>query len=96
VPVALVEPVQLADATVSRVTLYNIMWAMERGIGAGASIAIVRSHMVIPRIVEVLVEAPLVWPVGDRRRPGSGVPEYRVCPGDLGGALRLVGACLTW
>jgi DNA ligase (NAD+) len=62
VPVALVEPVQLADATVRRVTLHNVMWARERGIGIGASVAIVRSHMVIPRIVEVLVSAPVVCP----------------------------------
>jgi DNA ligase (NAD+) len=62
VPVAVVEPVQLADATVRRVTLHNVQWATERGIGAGASVAIVRSHMVIPRIVEVLVSAPVVCP----------------------------------
>jgi DNA ligase (NAD+) len=63
VPVALVEPVQLADATVRRVTLHNVQWARERGIGTGASVAIVRSHMVIPRIVEVLVAALVVCPV---------------------------------
>jgi DNA ligase (NAD+) len=63
VPVAVVEPVQLADAIVSRVTLHNVMWARERGIGIGASVAIVRSHMVIPRIVEVLVPAPVACPV---------------------------------
>jgi DNA ligase (NAD+) len=79
VPVALVEPVQLADATVRRVTRHNVRWATERGMGAGARVAIVRSHMVIPRIVEVLGSASLacpvtchlspVWPGGDRRRP---------------------------
>jgi DNA ligase (NAD+) len=62
VPVAVVEPVQLADATVRRVTLHNALWARERGIDVGASVAIVRSHMVIPRIVDVLVPALLTVP----------------------------------
>jgi DNA ligase (NAD+) len=75
VPVALVEPVDLAGATISRVTLNNPMWMREVGVDTGAKVRIVRSNMIIPMVVEVadpvsepvfptrckLCNQPLIW-----------------------------------
>jgi DNA ligase (NAD+) len=47
--VAEVEPIELAGATISRVTLHNPSYMMEHQINVGALIEIVRSNEVIPK-----------------------------------------------
>lgn len=54
VPVAVVDTVNLSGANISRVTLNNVTWLEERGIGVGAKVKLVRANMVIPKIVDVI------------------------------------------
>jgi NAD-dependent DNA ligase len=58
--------VQVSGAKVSNVTVNNLKWAMDRGLGIGAKVKIVRSGEIIPKIVEVVKAVPLVVP-----------PEYK-------------------
>jgi len=59
-PVVLVEPREIDGTTVSRVTGYNAQWLLDNGIGEGASVGIIKSGEVIPKIVEVYQTAPVV------------------------------------
>jgi len=52
--VAQVKPVSLDGVTVSNVTLYNASMMVEKGWGLGAKVKIIRSGMVIPKIIETL------------------------------------------
>ena len=52
--VAHIEPVSLDGVTVSNVTLYNAGMMKEKGWGIGAQVKIIRSGMVIPKIIETL------------------------------------------
>ncbi len=54
VPVAVLEPVQLGGATISRCTLHNMDIIESLGIKYGSKVQIVRSGDVIPKIVKVL------------------------------------------
>lgn len=56
-----VDPVELDGVTVSNVTLYNASTIKEKQWGIGARVRIIRSGMVIPKIIETLepVEAEL-------------------------------------
>lgn len=49
-----VSPVSLDGVTVSNVTLYNAAMMKEKGWGIGAQVRIIRSGMVIPKIIETL------------------------------------------
>ena len=53
-PVASVDPVQLDGVTVSNVTLNNASMMEANGWGGGAKVKIIRSGMVIPKIVSTL------------------------------------------
>lgn len=55
VPVAIVEPVELAGATIQRVTMNNADFLQESMAGVGSKIEIVRSNMVIPMITHTLL-----------------------------------------
>lgn len=54
IPVAVLEPIKLDGATVSRVTLNNYTFMKEMGIGIGSRVKVKRSGMVIPLITEVI------------------------------------------
>ncbi len=54
IPVAILEPIKLDGAIVSRVTLNNFTYMKEMGIGIGSKLKVKRSGFVIPLIVEVL------------------------------------------
>jgi DNA ligase (NAD+) len=62
IPVAILEPVKLDNAWVSRVTLNNATFMKEMGMGAGAIVKVKRSGMVIPLITEVLTKMDFVHP----------------------------------
>lgn len=51
VPVAVIEPVELEGAIIQRVTMNNMDFLQENMAGVGATIEIVRSNTVIPKIV---------------------------------------------
>ena len=50
-PVAILEPVQIGDATVSRATLHNIEYIRSLGLELGCEVEVIRSGEIIPRIV---------------------------------------------
>jgi NAD-dependent DNA ligase len=52
--VALITPTRMDGVVVERVTVHNAAWMMERNIGPGALIAVLRSGGVIPKIVDVI------------------------------------------
>ena len=54
VPVAILEPVELGGAMISRASLYNIDFIDEKGLKYGSTIEIVRSGDVIPKVLKVV------------------------------------------
>lgn len=76
VPKAIIEPVKFGNVTVKQVALHNIKWAVERGLGIGATATVLRSGDIIPKFHEVLKEKKLVLPskkdVGDYKYDESG------------------------
>jgi len=50
-PVALLEPVVVGDATVSRATLHNIQYIRDLNLELGCKVEIIRSGEIIPRVV---------------------------------------------
>lgn len=55
-PVAILKPVKVGDATVSRATLHNIGYIKSLGIEIGCSVEIIRSGEIIPRVVRRVYE----------------------------------------
>lgn len=56
-PVAIVEPVELSGAVITRVTLHNAEHVRQQNLKAGDVIEIVRSGEVIPKFLQVVVPA---------------------------------------
>jgi len=50
-PVAILEPVTVGDAVVSRATLHNIQYIKDLGLELGCSVEVIRSGEIIPRVV---------------------------------------------
>ena len=50
-PVAILEPVKVGDATISRATLHNLDYIRELDLEIGCSVEIIRSGEIIPRVV---------------------------------------------
>jgi DNA ligase (NAD+) len=50
-PVAILEPVLIGEATVSRATLHNIQYIEELGLDIGCNVEVIRSGEIIPRVV---------------------------------------------
>lgn len=50
-PVAILKPVKVGDATVSKATLHNIKYIDELGLEIGCEVEIIRSGEIIPRVV---------------------------------------------
>lgn len=73
VPIAIIDPVELSGATVSRVTAFNANYIVDNDIGVGAEVLVMRSGEVIPSIVEV------VKPISDTNIP----TKCPVCGSDL-------------
>jgi DNA ligase (NAD+) len=53
-PVAILEPVKVGDAMVSRATLHNMKYIEELGLEIGCEVEIIRSGEIIPRVVRRL------------------------------------------
>ena len=53
-PVAILEPVLIGDATVSRATLHNIQYIRDLNLEIGCQVEIIRSGEIIPRVVRRL------------------------------------------
>jgi DNA ligase (NAD+) len=61
-PIIHIDPVQLDGVTVSNVTGNNARYIKEMGIGVGAEVKVVRSGMVIPKVIEVIKRVDFVMP----------------------------------
>ena len=64
-PVLQVESINLDGVTVSNVTGNNAKFVKDNGLGIGSKIRVIRSGMVIPKIVEVLESVEFVMPTID-------------------------------
>lgn len=62
VPKIEIEPIRLGGTTVTFATAHNAQWMVDRGIGPGAIVQIVRSGDVIPKIVGVVKKGKLQLP----------------------------------
>lgn len=70
-PIAVIEPVVLAGATVKRASLHNVQLARKKGIGIGAEVEVSRRNDVIPHIEHVFqtgieLDIPKSCPVCDQ------------------------------
>ena len=61
-PVARLRPVKLDGVTISNVTCNNARYVKDLGLGTGAIVRIVRSGMVIPKIIDVIKSVPFQMP----------------------------------
>jgi NAD-dependent DNA ligase len=61
-PVLQVEPINLDGVIVSNVTGNNAKFVKDNGLGIGSKVRVIRSGMVIPKIVEVLESVEFVMP----------------------------------
>ncbi len=59
-PVVLINPVEIGGSTISRVTGFNEKYILDKGIGEGAVIGIVKSGDIIPYIVDVYTKSDKV------------------------------------
>jgi DNA ligase (NAD+) len=55
-PVAILEPVMIGDATVSKATLHNIEYIKELDLEIGCMVEVIRSGEIIPRILKRVSE----------------------------------------
>lgn len=97
-PVAIIEPVQLVGAMVSRASVYNISNINDLGIDVGATVSVARGNDVIPLIEEVITgtgtvaKAPKSCPSCNGRVMMQG--EYLMClsssncPAQISGRIR--------
>jgi DNA ligase (NAD+) len=62
VPKAIIKPIKFGGVTVKHAALHNPRWASDRGAGIGATVKVIRSGEIIPKIVEVTKPAKLTLP----------------------------------
>lgn len=62
VPKAIIHPVKIGGATIKQAAIYNARWALDRGVGVGAKVKILRSGDIIPKIVQVVEPAKFALP----------------------------------
>lgn len=62
IPKVEIEPLRLDGVTIKHATVHNAKWMVDRGIGPGARIKIVRSGGVIPKIIGVVKPGKLEYP----------------------------------
>jgi len=90
-PVAELEPTELSGATISQATAHHYQMVIDKGIGKGALIEIVRSGLVIPKIIDVLEkvepEIPDRCPSCDTELEWRGLylfcPNQKNCPDQI-------------
>lgn len=83
-PVAIIDPVILVGATVSKANLYNVAYIKSLKLDVGAYVLVVRANDVIPRVEECLkptgtiAKSPTRCPECDTATEMDG--EYLICP----------------
>jgi DNA ligase (NAD+) len=66
-----IEPTRMDGVTVTNATAHNPVWMQDRGIGPGATVKVLRSGGVIPKIVETVKPAKFVGPPGKYEQRGK-------------------------
>jgi len=97
-PVAIIDPVTLVGATVTKASVYNMAYIKSLMLDIGAKVLVARANDVIPRIEEVIdgtgehVEAPTFCP--ECGQPTTMVGEnlmclnYKECPAQIVGRVK--------
>ena len=99
-PVAIVDPVALVGATITRASIYNMSYIRELGISIGASVLVVRANDVIPRVEEVITPSKLVYtppvycPECNTELIENG--EHIQCPNTFGCRAQIIGRIKNW
>jgi DNA ligase (NAD+) len=99
-PVAIVEPVVIVGAVITRASLYNIAYIDDLGIDIGATVLVARANDVIPRIEEVVKstgsvhKAPIFCPDCNTTLLLSG--ENLMCTNTLSCPSQVVGRIKNW
>ena len=99
-PVAIVDPVQLVGATVTRASLYNIAYIEELGLDIGAKVLVARANDVIPRIEELvkgtgsIAKAPKHCPACHSATMMEG--ENLVCTNTASCPAQVIGRIKNW
>lgn len=70
IPKIEIDPVRIGGVTVTYATVHNAKWMVDRKIGPGAVVKLVRSGDVIPKIVGVEKEGKLTYPKGEHEFKG--------------------------
>ncbi|HSK05589.1 MAG TPA: NAD-dependent DNA ligase LigA [Kofleriaceae bacterium] len=101
-PVAIVRPVEIGGATISRATLHNLAELARRDLRVGDRVRLVRAGDVIPEIVERVAPAgarrgarfrmPRACPSCGTPLAGDRCPNRLACPAQLAAALRHLGS----
>lgn len=99
-PVAVVDPVLLVGATVTRASLYNLTYIEELGLDIGAKVLVARANDVIPRIEELvksagtIAKAPKKCPECDGAVKMEG--ENLICTNTEHCRAQIVGRIKNW
>ena len=51
-PVAILDPIMIGDANITKATLHNISYIRELGLEIGCKVEVIRSGEIIPRVVK--------------------------------------------
>lgn len=62
VPKAVIRPIVIGGATIKNAAIYNARWALDRGVGVGAKVKVLRSGDIIPKIVQVVEPSTFALP----------------------------------
>ena len=73
IPTIIIEPVDIGGVTIKRVTGNNGKNIVEGGIGIGATVEVIRSNDVIPKIIKVIKTTKPLLPIGDWSWSNTGV-----------------------
>jgi DNA ligase (NAD+) len=98
--VAIIDPVSIVGAMVSRANVYNLSYIQELGLDIGATVLAVRANDVIPRVEELIkgtnsiAEGPTHCPVCDYHTQMQG--EYLICPNTLLCPAQVKGRIKNW
>jgi DNA ligase (NAD+) len=99
-PVAVVDPVILVGATVTRASLYNMAYIEELGLDIGAKVLVARANDVIPRIEELIKGTGHVARA-PKHCPECGTPaqmdgENLMCRNIKGCRSQIIGRVKNW
>ena len=99
-PVAVVDPVQLVGAMVSRASVYNMSYIEELGLDIGATVLVVRANDVIPRIEEVIKSTGTIA-IPPSKCPECNGPTFMegenlICDNTLGCRSQIIGRIKNW